>query len=72
MMQSEVVWEGRDYGGTANYFKTVCADARERRVRQRMAWPLHLRPRTYIVEGEYRTGRRSNSTSRPNGVIAEC
>lgn len=66
-----IVWEGSDYGGSANCFKQYLmysGDAKETEDGLAAAFESA----DYIVEGEYRTGAQEQLYIEPNGVIAEC
>ncbi len=66
-----VIWNGADWGATANCFKTYTmysgdADATEDGLAQA------FEQADFIVEGEYTTGAQEQLYIEPNGVIAEC
>ena len=66
-----VIWEGSDYGASANCFKTYTmhsGDASETEEGLARAFE----EADFIVEGEYTTGAQEQLYIEPNGVIAEC
>jgi CO/xanthine dehydrogenase Mo-binding subunit len=66
-----IIWEGSNYGGTANCFKRYVlysGDAGETEDGLAAAFERA----DYIVEGEYHTGAQEQLYIEPNGVIAEC
>ena len=66
-----IIWEGSDYGGTANCFKQyVLYSGEARETEDGLAAAFEAAD--YIVEGEYHTGAQEQLYIEPNGVIAEC
>lgn len=66
-----IIWEGSDYGGTANCFKQyVLHSGDDRETQDGLAAAFEAAD--YIVEGEYHTGAQEQLYIEPNGVIAEC
>ena len=68
---SRVVWNGADWGGSANCFKTYTmytgeAEATENGLKNA------FENADQIVYGEYTTGAQEQLYIEPNGVIAEC
>ena len=66
-----IVWEGSDYGGTANCFKQYALYSAEASETEDGLASAFERA-DYIVEGEYHTGAQEQLYIEPNGVIAEC
>jgi CO/xanthine dehydrogenase Mo-binding subunit len=68
---SRIVWEGSDYGGTANCFKQyLLYSGREKETEGGLG--AAFEDADFIVEGEYHTGAQEQLYIEPNGVIAEC
>lgn len=66
-----VIWEGSEFGGTANCFKHyVLYSGGEKETEDGLAAAFEAAD--YIVEGEYHTGAQEQLYIEPNGVIAEC
>jgi CO/xanthine dehydrogenase Mo-binding subunit len=66
-----IVWEGSEYGGTANCFKQyVLYSGEAKETEDGLAAAFEAAD--YIVEGEYHTGAQEQLYIEPNGVIAEC
>ncbi len=68
---AKVIWEGSEFGGTANCFKQYVlysGDAKETEGGLAAAFEAA----DFIVEGEYHTGAQEQLYIEPNGVIAEC
>ena len=66
-----IIWEGSDYGGTANCFKHyVLYSGEANETEDGLAAAFEAAD--YIVEGEYHTGAQEQLYIEPNGVIAEC
>lgn len=66
-----VIWNGADWGGSANCFKTYTmytgdAEATEDGLAEA------FEQADFIVQGEYTTGAQEQLYIEPNGVIAEC
>lgn len=66
-----IVWEGSDYGGTANCFKHYVLNSGEASETED-GLAAAFDAADYIVEGEYHTGAQEQLYIEPNGVIAEC
>ncbi|HZQ45062.1 MAG TPA: xanthine dehydrogenase family protein molybdopterin-binding subunit [Acidobacteriaceae bacterium] len=66
-----IVWEGSEYGGTANCFKQyVLYSGEAKETEDGLAAAFEAAD--YIVEGEYHTGAQEQLYIEPNGVVAEC
>lgn len=66
-----IIWEGSEYGGTANCFKQyVLYSGQAKETDDGLAAAFEAAD--YIVEGEYHTGAQEQLYIEPNGVIAEC
>jgi CO/xanthine dehydrogenase Mo-binding subunit len=66
-----IVWEGSEYGGTANCFKRyLLYSGDEKETEDGLAKSFQMAD--FIVEGEYHTGAQEQLYIEPNGVIAEC
>lgn len=66
-----IIWEGSEYGGTANCFKQyVLYSGEAKETEDGLAAAFEAAD--YIVEGEYHTGAQEQLYIEPNGVIAEC
>jgi CO/xanthine dehydrogenase Mo-binding subunit len=66
-----VIWEGSEYGGTANCFKQyLLHSGAEKETGDGLAAAFEAAD--FIVEGEYHTGAQEQLYIEPNGVIAEC
>jgi CO/xanthine dehydrogenase Mo-binding subunit len=66
-----IVWEGSEYGGTANCFKRyLLYSGDEKETEDGLAKAFQAAD--FIVEGEYHTGAQEQLYIEPNGVIAEC
>ena len=66
-----IIWEGSEYGGTANCFKQyVLHSGVAKETEDGLAAAFEAAD--YIVEGEYHTGAQEQLYIEPNGVIAEC
>jgi CO/xanthine dehydrogenase Mo-binding subunit len=66
-----IIWEGSDYGGTANCFKQyVLYSGEASETEDGLADAFEAAD--HIVEGEYHTGAQEQLYIEPNGVIAEC
>src|SRR5580658_560699 len=66
-----IIWEGSDYGGTANCFKQYALYSGESGETED-SLAAAFETADYIVEGEYHTGAQEQLYIEPNGVIAEC
>ena len=66
-----VIWEGADWGATANCFKTYTMYTGEAEATEDGLADAFERA-DFIVEGEYTTGAQEQLYIEPNGVIAEC
>src|SRR5215469_11334478 len=66
-----IIWEGSDYGGTANCFKQYVLHSGEANETED-GLTAAFEAADYIVEGEYHTGAQEQLYIEPNGVIAEC
>ncbi len=66
-----VIWNGADWGATANCFKTYTMYTGEASVTEDGLAEAFERA-DFIVEGEYTTGAQEQLYIEPNGVIAEC
>src|SRR5580698_6500390 len=66
-----IIWEGSDYGGTANCFKQYALYSGDSGVTED-SLAAAFETADYIVEGEYHTGAQEQLYIEPNGVIAEC
>src|SRR5215469_11014617 len=65
-----IIWEGSDYGGTANCFKQYVLHSGEANETED-GLTAAFEAADYIVEGEYHTGAQEQLYIEPNGVIAE-
>jgi len=66
-----MIWEGSEFGGTANCFKQYVLNSGEaKETKDGLAHAFEAAD--YIVEGEYHTGAQEQLYIEPNGVIAEC
>lgn len=66
-----IIWEGSEYGGTANCFKQyLLRSGAEKETEDGLAAAFEAAD--FIVEGEYHTGAQEQLYIEPNGVIAEC
>ena len=66
-----IIWEGSEYGGTANCFKQyLLYSGGAKETEDGLAAAFEAAD--YIIEGEYRTGAQEQLYIEPNGVIAEC
>jgi CO/xanthine dehydrogenase Mo-binding subunit len=66
-----IIWEGSEYGGTANCFKQyLLYSAAGKETEDGLA--AAFESADFIVEGEYHTGAQEQLYIEPNGVIAEC
>ncbi len=66
-----IIWEGSDYGGTANCFKHYALYSGEASETDD-GLAAAFDSADYIVAGEYHTGAQEQLYIEPNGVIAEC
>ena len=66
-----IVWEGSEFGGTANCFKTYLMHSGDAAVTED-GLAKAFDEADFIVEGEYRTGAQEQLYIENNGVIAEC
>src|SRR5580658_6292077 len=66
-----IIWEGSEYGGTANCFKQyVLYSGKASETEDGLAAAFEAAD--YIVEGEYHTGAQEQLYIETNGVIGEC
>src|SRR5882757_5447467 len=63
---TKVIWQGSDYGGTPNTFKTYLMEKGTKDELDQI-----FATADFIVEGEYRTGAQEQLYIENNGVIAE-
>jgi len=68
---ARIIWEGSEYGGTANCFKQYLLYSGEAKETED-GLAAAFEAADYIVEGEYHTGAQEQLYIEPNGVIAEC
>ncbi len=66
-----VIWDGADWGATANCFKTYTMYSGDAEATEDGLAEAFERA-DLIVEGEYTTGAQEQLYIEPNGVIAEC
>ena len=66
-----IVWEGIDFGGTANCFKSYTMYSGEAKDTE-AGLAAAFDTADFIVEGEYATGAQEQLYIENNGVIAEC
>ena len=66
-----VIWNGADWGASANCFKTYTMYTGEAQETEKGLAEAFERA-DFIVEGEYTTGAQEQLYIEPNGVIAEC
>ncbi len=69
--RQRVIWNGADWGGSANCFKTYTMYTGEAQETEDGLADAFERA-DFIVEGEYTTGAQEQLYIEPNGVIAEC
>ncbi len=68
---SRVIWNGADWGGSDNCFKTYTMYTAEAENTEH-GLARAFEQADFIVEGEYTTGAQEQLYIEPNGVIAEC
>ncbi len=66
-----IIWDGADWGATANCFKTYTMYSGEAEATED-GLAEAFEQADFIVEGEYTTGAQEQLYIEPNGVIAEC
>ena len=66
-----IIWEGSEYGGTANCFKQYLLHSGSKKETE-AGLAAAFEAADFIVVGEYHTGAQEQLYIEPNGVIAEC